>query len=556
MAKRKDNRQLFVDTFSCSNYQVLSESQAKAYTNESSFQELYANIADAGKRPTVLCVIEGKFSKNNAVSVNGRYYGDHFWEKQLAKKQTQFLLRKGLMQMMFGHVNRGIEDKDIEDGTIAGTVTHLKVIDQPTEINGKQYKPGDLFGRAILLEMGGKNAGFSTYSLISSGSQISISSRGLGEYIIGETFRTEDGVDIPIMNPDTYELETFDFTRLPGISDAEVHMVKDNQTNEHIDITTDKNDEDEFLYESLEVQDNELQGINESLDKLIFNVDKKETNMANVNGAKLQSVLEEANARIASLTAKLEDAEQAKANAEKERDDAMAECDKLKGDLAKAQETVAAGTAPEEPEENAEAEKKDAEADAPTPEKTEEVDTTELEKFKAIADTPEELEVTLTKVDETMKKCESDAKELKDVKAKLEEAEDKLKEKEDECDRAEEVLESYVKLGSIESLKAMVEANKKMKMEARDRAISQFTQYYSVKKGITLESVKRIIDGSKSFKDAKMTLESLPNVNPNKGLWTGESNNSQTQPQSTSLSSFAESMINRMENRRNRTYTA
>ena len=102
----------------------------------------------------------------------------------------------------------------------------------------------------------------------------------------------------------------------------------------------------------------------------------------------------------------------------------------------------------------------------------------------------------------------------------------------------------------------MVEANKKMKMEARERAISQFTQHYSVKKGITLESVKRIIDGSKSFKDAKMTLESLPNVNPNKGLWTGESNNSQTQPQSNSLSSFAESMINRMENRRNRTYTA
>lgn len=550
MAKRKDNRQLFVDTFSCSNYQVLSESQAKAYTNESSFQELYANIADAGKRPTVLCVIEGKFSKNNAVSVNGRYYGDHFWEKQLAKQQTQFLLRKGLMQMMFGHVNRGIEDKDIEDGTIAGTVTHLKVLDQPTEINGRQYEAGDLFGRAILLEMGGKNAGFSTYSLISSGSQISISSRGLGEYIIGETFRTEDGVDIPIMNPDTYELETFDFTRLPGISDAEVHMVKDNQTNEHVSVADVRDEDDEYTYESLTVKDSELQGINESLDKLIFKVNKKENNMANVNGAKLQSVLEEANAKIASLTAKLEDAE-------KERDDAMAERDELKGELEKAQETIAAGTAPEEKEENAEAEKKEAEAEAPTPEKTEEVDTTELEKFKAIADTPEELEATLTSVDETLKKCECDAKELKDTKAKLEEAEQVIKDKEEEVKQAEEVLESYVKLGSIESLTAMVEANRKMKLEARERLLSQFTQHYSVKKGITQESVKRIIDGSKSFKDAKRTLESLPNVNPNKGLWTGESNTGKTvQTQSKSLSSFAESMINRMENRRNRTYTA
>lgn len=557
MAKRKKhNKQLFIDTFNCSSYQVLPESVAQQYTNESDFRALYTNLEDAKKYPTVLCVIEGRFSKDHAVSVNGRYYGD-FWEKQLAKKQTQYLLKKGLMYMMFGHVNRGIEDKDVEDGTIAGIVTHLELLKQPAEINGKQYEAGDLFGRAIIIEMGGKNSGFSTYSLLSAGSQISISSRGLGEYIIGETYRTEDGVDIPIMNPDTYELETFDFTRLPGISDAEVHMVEDSQTNEHIDITTDKNDSDEFLYESLTVKDSELQGINESLDNLIFNVNIKENNMANVNGAKLQSVLEEANAKIASLTAKLEDAEQAKADAEKERDEVKAECDKLKDDLAKAQESVAAGTAPEESEENAKAEKEDAEKAAPTPEKTEEVDTTELGKFKAIADTPEELEATLIKVDETMKKCEDDAKELKDCKAKLEEAEQELKDKEEEVKQAEEVLESYVKLGSIESLRAMVEANKKMKLEARRNMLAQFTQHYSTKKGITQESVKRIIKGSKSFKDAKMTLESLPNVNPNKGLWTGESVETKSaQTQSKSLSSFAESMINRMENRRNKTYTA
>lgn len=556
MAKKKDNRQLFIDTFSCSDYQVLSESQAKTYTNESSFQDIYANLEDAKKHPTVLCVIEGRFSKDNAVSVNGRYYGT-FWAKQLAKKQTQFLLRKGLMYMMFGHVDRNILDKDVEDGTIAAIVTHLQLLDQPTEINGKQYNAGDLFGRAIVIEMGGKNAGFSTYSLLTAGSQISISSRGLGEYIIGETFRTEDGVDIPIMNPDTYELETFDFTRLPGIADAEVHLVEDTHTNEHIDTTSDKNDEDEFLCESITVKDSELKAINESLDNLIFNVSKKETNMANLDGAKLQSVLEESNAKIASLTAKLEDAEQAKQAAEKERDDAKAECDRLNGELAKAQETVAAGTAPEQPEENAPAEKANAEADAPTSEKTAEVDTTELEKFKAIAETPEELETTLAKVDETMKACESDAKELKSCQAKLEEVEQKLKDKEEECNKAEKVLESYVQLGSIESLTSMVEANKKMKLEARDKAIAQFTQHYSVKKGITQESVKRIIDGSKSFKDAKMTLESLPNVNPNKGLWTGESAGNQTaQTQGQSLSSFAESMINRMENRRTKTYTA
>lgn len=544
MVKKKDNRQIFIDAFESSDYHVLTESETVKYKNESSFQSLYSNIENAKNHPTVLCVVEGKFSKNNAVSVNGRYYGDDFWDKQLAKEQTQYLLRKGLMYGMFGHVDRGIEDKDVEDGTIAGIVTHLEVIDTPTEINGKTYAPGDLFGRAIILEMGGKNAGYSLYSLLSAGSQISISSRGLGEYLIGETFRTEDGADIPIMNPDTYELETFDFTRLPGISDAEVHMVQDNQTNEHISVDDDRIDgTDDFEFESLDIKDSELESINESMNSLIFNVNKKENNMAKLDVAKLQSVLEEANAKIASLTAKLEDAEQAKDDAEKERDDAIAECDKLKGDLAEVKEE-------DEIEKSIET-SADEQVDKPQ----EEVDLTELDKFKEIADTPEELEDTLKEVEETLKKCENDAQELADTKEKLEEAEEEIKDKEEQIKKAEEVIESYVKLGSIQALTAMVESNKKMKLEARKEMISKFTRHYSTKKGLTLESVKRIIDGSKSFRDAKRTLESLPNVNPNKGLWTGESTKT-NQKQSKPLSTFAESMINRMETRRNRNFTA
>lgn len=539
-------KQIFVDTFETSDYHVLSESQAKAYANESSFQSLYADLDNAKKHPTVLCVIEGRFSKDNAISVNGRYYGEGFWEKQLAKEQTQFLLRKGLMHMMFGHVNRGIEDKDIEDGTIAGIVTHLQMIDEPTIINDHQYNAGDLFGRAIIIEMGGKNAGFSTYSLLSAGSQISISSRGLGEYIIGETFRTEDGAELPIMNPDTYELETFDFTRLPGISDAEVHMVNDNHTSEHIAVADVRDEDDEFTYESLDIKDSELNSINESMDSLIFNVNKKENNMAKLDVARLQSVLEEANAKIAKLTAKLEDAEQAKDDAEKECEQAKAECDKLKGELAEK-------PVQEDDEQEIIVAKEEPINDVERP--AEVVDTTELDKFKEIADTPEELEVTLKDVEETLKKCENDAKELADTKEKLEEAEEEIKDKEEQIKQAEEVIESYVKLGSIATLKAMVESNRKMKNEARQAMISKFIRHYSAKKGITLESVKRIVNNSKSFKAAKMTLESLPNVNPNKGLWQGESATVK-KVSSSPMATFAESMINKMEQRRNRNYTA
>lgn len=566
--KTKDNRTIFIDTWTTNNYHICNESEVKEFQNESAFQSIYSNIENSNLSPKILCVIEGRWSKDNAVSVNGRYYGD-FWRKQLAKEQTQFLLKKGLMYMMFGHVDRGIEDKDVENGEIAGIVTHLQVIDHPTTINGRQYDKDDLFGRAIIIESGGKNAGLSTYSLLSVGSEISISSRGLGEYIVGETHQCEDGSRIPIMNPDTYELETFDFTRLPGISCAEVHMVRDNLVpNDMPNNGIIEDGEDDFTFESLEVTESELNSINESLNELIFNIKEKENDMPKVNGAQVNQVLEDANAKIKELTAKLE-------TAEKERDAALAkatEAEEVKDDEIEAEEveekeeqteTVEAGTEPEPPVENPE-----AVDTTPVDEKpVEEVDMVELDKveapasneeldaFKEIADDPEELKATLIKVEETLKKCECDAKELKDTKEKLEAAEEEIEEKDKEIADAEQALESYVKLGSIAELKAMVESNRKMKLEARNQKLAQFTKHYSVKKGITLESVKRIIDSSKSFKDARQVLESLPNANPNKGLYMGESAQKPVKAKA-SLSTFAESMIDKMEKRRNRTYTA
>lgn len=539
----------YIDTWTTNNYRVYNESETKSFQNESEFQQAYASI-NTKLSPKVLCIIEGRWSKDNALSVNGRFYGK-FWRQQLAKEETQYILRKGLMWMQFGHVDRGIEDKDLEKGLVAGIVTHLQVIEQPTTINGRQYEKDDLFGRAIVISTCAANSGEGVYALLSVGSEISISSRGLGEYIVGETHTCEDGSQVPIMNPDTYELETFDFTRLPGISCAEVHTVKDNlvpndMPNNGIPENDESNEDDDFTFESLEVSDNTKELINESLDSLIFNIKDKENTMAKVDGIKVQQVLEEANAKIASLSAKLEEAEE-------ERDAAIAKADELEKKLdeqpeetPEKTESVDAGTAPEEPVENPAPVKADAEAAAEPA--VDQVDTTELEKFKAIADTPEELEATLVEVQETLRKCEDDAEELEKVKADNAKLEEELKEKEDEVQEACKALESYTKLGSIASLKAMVESAKKIQLEARRQKLAQFTEHYSVKKGITQESVKRIIESSKSFKDARSILEGLPNADVNKNLYKGESVETKVVP--TKLQSFAESMIDKMEARR------
>ena len=545
---KKDRRFHIVDSFACQDFRLCSESEVKEFRNESSFQAAWSNIENKQINPECLAVIEGRWSKNRATSVNGRYYGD-FWEKQLAKEQTQFLLRKGLMWMMMGHVDRGIEDKDAEKGLIAGIVTHLQVIDQPCTIHGKDYEPGDLFGRAIIINM---KAGRNVYTLLANDVDLSISSRGLGEYIIGETYQTEDGQNLPIMNPDTYELETFDFTRLPGISCAEVHMVKDNK-NPVAKLESNEIDNDDFDFEneSLEVKDEHFSMINESLNSLIFTINNKENDMPKVDGLKLKSVLEEANAKIASLTAKLEDAEQ-------ERDDAKAKADELEkklndkpADVVK--EAIEAGTEPEDAHEDPAPVKAEVTKEEPAPK---EVDTTELAEFKAIAETPKELQDTLAAVQETLDNCEKDVDELNKIKEENDKLKADAEEKEKDLQDCKAVIESYVKLGSIQELSAMVESNRKLKAEARAQKLQAFTEHYSVKKGITQESVKRIIESAKTIKDAKAVLESLPNVNPNKGLYKNEAALKTQAVNIPAKRTFAESFIAKAEaSRQHKSYT-
>lgn len=550
----KDNRKRFVDTWTTNNYHVLTESEEKQYHNESAFQQIYSTI-DKKFPESVLCVIEGRWSKNNAESVNGRFYGD-FWDKQLAKEQTQFLLRKGLMWMLFGHVDREIQDKDLEEGIVAGIVTHLEVIKQPITLHGKDYKPGDLFGRAIIVQTGGKNAGLSTYALLQAGVDLSISSRGLGEYIIGETHTCEDGRQIPIMNPDTYELETFDFTRLPGIECAEVHMVQDNkrELTESIQENDEmlEDDEDDFTFESLDVSESSLNRIKESLDSLIFNIQVKENEMPKVDGIKVQQVLEDANAKIASLTAKLEAAEE-------EIKELKAKEEEPKN------EAVEAG---EQPEETATPAEVKAEETPSVPANTPVVDTTNLAgvtvdnnadiealaKYKDIAETPEELNNTLIKTQEALNRCKEDAEELAKTKDELAKAKEECAEKDKDIADMQSTLESYVKLGSIADLQAIVESNQKMANEARRQKLIAFTEHYSVRKGITQESVKRIIESSKSIKDAKAVLESLPNKNANAGLYR-KPESKDTINAAPALSSFAESFIKKAEARRNRKFS-
>ena len=285
-----------------------------------------------------------------------------------------------------------------------------------------------------------------------------------------------------------------------------------------------------------------------------------------LNGANVQKVLEESNAKIASLTAKLEDAEQAKADAEKERDELKEECGKLQKELDEKPETIEAGKQPEETPKSVEAVKADETPSVPANTKT--VDTTnlgsftagvkpadDLAKYRDIADTPEELNEVLVNVQETLRKCEADAEELEKLRKENEDLKADLKDKDDDIKAAECTIESYTKLGTIQELSAMIESAKKIRKEARQQKLKEFIEHYSNKKGITQESVRRIMNSSKSVKSARAILESLPNKDVNKGLYRRVETAAQ-QPASAPLrTSFAESYIKTAEASRTKRYT-
>jgi hypothetical protein len=150
---------------------------------------------------SVLGIVRGQFFVPNGVSRNKRKYPRTLWEEVLSRKDVMEKLQNGLMLGCIGHEDKAIDEKDISTGKTSHRVTKLFI-----DSSGKGM------GEALILNT---PAGRNLWTVLKSGSKLSVSSRGSGKLVEG---RMNAGV--PEVDKKSFHLETFDFVINPGFLEA------------------------------------------------------------------------------------------------------------------------------------------------------------------------------------------------------------------------------------------------------------------------------------------------------------------------------------------------
>lgn len=168
-----------------------------------SINEDYTTVNEAARPVTpngtsILARANGPFFLVEAASRNKRYYKRELWEKSIAKSKPQ--LESRLMVGTIGH-EQEINDVALRDGLVSHIVEKLWIDD-------KNMGRGEI---AIL----DTNVGRNLHTYLRSGMKLPVSSRAFGEFIPEQMIG-----DAQVINPETFQLETFDFVRNPGVEVA------------------------------------------------------------------------------------------------------------------------------------------------------------------------------------------------------------------------------------------------------------------------------------------------------------------------------------------------
>jgi tetratricopeptide (TPR) repeat protein len=153
----------------------------------------------------VLAKVRGPFFFPGGTSRNQRYYPPELWEKALGHEPVQQRLSD---LTMYGTVFHPQQEPPIEE--YSHVVTKLWIDPQNPKVG---------MGEALILNT---PKGQILNKLLRLGSKWCVSSRATGRFLPGKT--NESG--LPIVDPETYQLQTFDFTPDPGFVDAHPQLVE------------------------------------------------------------------------------------------------------------------------------------------------------------------------------------------------------------------------------------------------------------------------------------------------------------------------------------------
>ena len=228
------------------------------------------------KNEGVLGKIKGEFFFPNGISRNKRFYPKTLWENALSRPEVISALSERRMLGTVGH-DQAIDDQAIKDGNISHVVTKL-YIDEST---------GKGMGEAVILNT---SSGKNLHALLKGGVKLYVSTRGRG------TFSNQKHEGMPVVDENTYRLQTVDIVSDPGFLSAVPSLIENNKKSMEYNYMNVKENAD--LFETVTKQKIALENANEALieeNKQLTGDNAVATKEANEAKAKL----EEASAELA-----------------------------------------------------------------------------------------------------------------------------------------------------------------------------------------------------------------------------------------------------------------
>ena len=153
----------------------------------------------------IIGMIEGQFFQPDGMSRNNRWYSRELWENVLNSADVKNRLLNHTMFGEIGHSDGPVTDMTLRNGEASHIITHLWIDEK-----------GRGMGRAYILNT---PAGRNLKTYLGATSKLKVSTRGEGVYLQGQY---HDGH--PIIDPDTYELQTVDFVLNPGFLETTANL--------------------------------------------------------------------------------------------------------------------------------------------------------------------------------------------------------------------------------------------------------------------------------------------------------------------------------------------
>ena len=220
----------------------------------------------------ILGKIVGPAFFGDGISRNQRFYPRAVWEKQLSKQEIKERLANRTMLGCIGHDDGPVTENDISQGKISHIVTKMVL----------QENNQGIAEMLILNTQAGRNL----YTLMKAGSKLKVSTRAQGQFMEGKTHN-----GLPMVDPDTFILETIDFVLAPGFLETNPQLQESlKKVSEKVDKLTgsinnesstvqeikEKNMNEEFIKESMNVYKDLYQKVLKENDEMKAEVAKME----------------------------------------------------------------------------------------------------------------------------------------------------------------------------------------------------------------------------------------------------------------------------------------